>query len=260
MYTRVYRWCVGIVGPLASLAGCHRSWRHHTLSYGWSVGIVGRLPEVMTSSHTLAWLVRWHRWQAARGHDVTTLAWLVRWHRWQLGIVGSLAARGHDVTCSQLSHGWCVGIVGPLAGCQRSWRHNSRMVGPLASLATWHRWQLGRQRSWRHMLSALAWLQVRWSVGRLPEVMTHVQLSHGWSVGRLPEVMTSQLSHGTWSVGIVGRLPEVMTSHVHSPWLVRWHRWSVGRLPEVMTSHTLASRVLGPLASLFRWHRWQAAR
>ena len=107
------------------------------LSHGWSVGIVGNLaslaawpPEVMTS-HALAWLVRWHRWQAARGHDssrmvgplaslvrwqaarghdVTALAWyLVRWHRWQ-------AARGHDVTRT-LS---MVGIVGPLAGCQRS--------------------------------------------------------------------------------------------------------------------------------------------
>ena len=62
------------------------------------------------TSHALAWLVRWHRWQAARGHDVThsrmvgALASLVRWHRWQ-------AARGHDVT---LSHGWSVGIVGRL--------------------------------------------------------------------------------------------------------------------------------------------------
>ena len=81
------------------------------LSLGWSVGIVGRLPEVMTS-HTLAWLVRWHRWQAARGHAVTDLAWLVRWHRWQ-------AARGHDVTCS-------------------------RMIGTaLASLVRWHRWSVG---------------------------------------------------------------------------------------------------------------------
>ena len=137
MYVRVYRWCVGIVGPL--------------------IGIVGRLPQVMTSSHTLAWLVRWHRWQAARGHDVTTLAWLVRWHRWPLGVVGSLAARGHDVTCS-------------------------RMVRALASLVRWHRWQAARGHDSR---TALAWLVRwhRWSVGRLPEVMTS-QLSHGtWSVG-----------------------------------------------------------------------------
>ena len=127
------------------------------------------MPQVMTSSHTLAWLVRcmaslvrWHRWQAARGNDVTTLAWLVRWHRWQLGIVGSLAARGHDVTCS-------------------------RMVGALASLV---RWQAARGHDSR---TALAWL-VRW---------------HRWSVGRLPEVMTSHtLASGTWSVGIVGRLPD----------------------------------------------------
>ena len=67
------------------------------------------------TSHALAWLVRWHLWQAARGHDVThsrmvgALASLVRWHRWQ-------AARGHDVTA-------------------------------LAWLVRWHRWQLGRQRS-----------------------------------------------------------------------------------------------------------------
>ena len=80
----------------------------------WTVGIVGRLPQLMTSSHSrmvgpLASLVRW---QAARGHDVTTLAWL---DRWQLGIVGSLAARGYDVTCSRM-----VGALASLAGCQRS--------------------------------------------------------------------------------------------------------------------------------------------
>ena len=179
--------------------------------FRWCVGIVGRLPQVMTSSHSrmvgpLASLVRWHRWQAARGHDVTTLAWLVRWHRWQLGIVGRLAARGHDVTCS-------------------------RMVGALASLVRWYRWQAARGHDSR---TALAWL-VRW---------------HRWSVGRLPEVMTSQLSHGTWSVGIVGRLPEVMTSHVHSPWLVRWQ---AARGHDV--TRTLS--MVGPLASLVRW---QAAR
>ena len=173
-----------------------------------------------------------------------SLVRLDRWHRWQ-------AATGHDV----ITHSRMVGPLASLAGCQRSWRHNSRMVGPLASLAAWPPEVMTSH--------ALAWL-VRWHrwsvgiVGRLPEAMTRSRTAlawlvrwHRWSVGRLPEVMTSQLSHGTWSVGIVGRLPEVMTSHVHSPWLVRWHRWSVGRLPEVMTSHTLASGI----GTWVRWHR-----
>ena len=66
---------VCIVGALASLDRWHR-WQaatgHDVITHSRMVG-------------PLASLVRWHRWQAARGHDVTTLAWLVRWHRWQLG-------------------------------------------------------------------------------------------------------------------------------------------------------------------------------
>ena len=84
---------------------------------------------------------------------------------------------------SQLSHGWSVGNLASLA----AWPPEVMTSHALAWLVRWHRWSVG-------------------IVGRLPEVMTHVQLSHGWSVGRLPEVMTHvQLSHG-WSVGIVGPL------------------------------------------------------
>ena len=178
MYVRVYRWCVGIVGPLASLAGCHRSWRHHTLSHGWSVGIVGSLAGCQRSWRHNSRMVGPLASLAAWPPEVMTshaLAWLVRWHRWSVGIVGRLP---EVMTHVQLSHGWSVGIVGPLAGCQRSWRHSSLMVlGPLASLAS----LAGCQSSWRHTYTL-----------------------HGWSGGRLPEVMTSHtLASGTWSVGIV---------------------------------------------------------
>ena len=83
-------WCDGMVGPLASLAGC-QSRGHDVTALAWLVhcnGIAGPLAARGHDSHaTLAWLIRWHCWQAARGHDVTgtALAWLVRWHRWQLG-------------------------------------------------------------------------------------------------------------------------------------------------------------------------------
>ena len=112
---------VCIVGALASLDRWHR-WQAAT---GHDVITHSRMVH-----GPLASLVRW---QAARGHDVTTLAWLVRWHRWQLGIVGSLAARGqawlvrwHRWSVGRLPEvmtprtALAVGIVGPLAGCQRS--------------------------------------------------------------------------------------------------------------------------------------------
>ena len=181
-------------------------------------------------------LVRWHRWSVGRLPEVTshTLTWLDRWF---VGIVGRLP----EVMTSQLSHGWSIGIVGPLASLA-AWPPEVMTSHALAWLVRWHRWSVG-------------------IVGRLPEVMKS-QLSHGWSVA-----MASLVRWHRWQAA---RGHDVTAL----AWLVRWHRWQlgwkirswrhmlshgwcvgiVGRLPEVMTSHTLAWLVR------VRWHRWQAAR
>ena len=76
-----------MVGPLASLAA-------------WP-------PEVMTS-HSLAWLVRWHRWyrwQAARAEVMTSQLS----HGWSIAMASLVRWLSEVMTHMQLSHGWSVG-------------------------------------------------------------------------------------------------------------------------------------------------------
>ena len=201
----------------------------------WTVGIVGRLPQVMTSSHTLAWLVRWHRWFVGIVGRLPEVMTSQLSHGWSVGIVGNLASlaawppevmTSHALAWLVRWHRWSVGIVGPLAslaGCQRSWlTYSSRMVGPLASLV---RWQAARG----HDVTALSWYLVRW------------HRWHRWQAARVHDV--------TRTLSMVGPLASLVrwqaarghdVTHSRIGYLVRWHRCSVGivgRLPDRSWRH-----------------------